>query len=934
MITAPSLVIHKALRCPILVFLIGAGLGAPMALAEAADDPAAAKRNVSFTLDEALQQLRLYPRDPFLQYVALQLARRANRADQVASEIANLRGNNEANQRTGRRDQVDLFSIFTGALAIQESLQLDTMRGGAQVRPVQTPVSRGNGGDGREDLAVALKAAELRRREIVDVATLTGPTIKSHPWEKMLGDKKPDVGPLSRDVPEDFFFAEFGSLTKMLDVLDSGELWSKHLFHQTTGEARSQQVSERLRRQLVVETNPLVRPFYDLVVEEVAITGSDLFFNEGSDLTLLFRLKQPAVFKARMDGFLQAAEKADAKVKRSTGKVSGVEYVHLESADRTVHVYSAYPEPNLHLRSNSLAALERVLAAVQGKEAEGRPVRRLGETSEFAYIRTLMPRGAKDEDGFLYLSDAFMRRMVGPELKLTERRRVLCYNHLRMIGHGSLMFRSEYGDLPDSMEALANSQCAPGVFGKDFLACPDGGTYALSADGVTGVCSHHGSTYDLVPCAEHPVAKVTGKEADEYNAFLAAYNQYWRTFFDPIGVRIKVSPEQYRLETIVLPLIDNTIYTTLAMALGGKPEPLDALPVPDRNIFTVNFRFNKEALAERAGAERRNFDWFGGLSGEALGRLGGERFVLQGIGNQFGLHIYDAPPTFDFNLPAFLGEALGSFNGRGMSNGDIVLPISFLIASLNAPVYVSIPVQDGAIVDQFLLGLDAHLAAQAREPSRSGWFEIRSDFYRMKTANVPVVRCASLGFGPVKFRIFWARIGSGLYIASKAFVLEDLAIAAAAPVSAPAAKGPMGHALFGIRARNWNQVLPDFRLGWAENNRRACLDNVGPLSSLSRLLPDQEKSLNVCRSADQLYGTHFFCPEGGHYERDGTGMACSVHGTALAPRQAAAPAQDQSLGKLLGGFAGLEATLTFLEDGLHAVVKIDRKSSEGMRRDP
>ena len=46
----------------------------------------------------------------------------------------------------------------------------------------------------------------------------------------------------------------------------------------------------------------------------------------------------------------------------------------------------------------------------------------------------------------------------------------------------------------------------------------------------------------------------------------------------------------------MLPLIDNSVYTGLAAALGGKPEPLDALPVPKANIFSVNFRLNKEAL--------------------------------------------------------------------------------------------------------------------------------------------------------------------------------------------------------------------------------------------------------------------------------------------------------------------------------------------------
>src|SRR5262249_23011747 len=158
-----------------------------------------------------------------------------------------------------------------------------------------------------------------------------------------------------------------------------------------------------------VETDPVLRPFYDLVVEEVAVTGNDLFFNEGSDVTLLFRFKQPAVFKARMDGFLQAVQKADAGVTRQTGKSKRVDYVHLSTPERTVHVCSAYPEANLHVRSNSLPALERVLAAIRGTTAEGERVRRLGESSEFAYIRTLMPRGAKEEDGFVYLSDPFIR---------------------------------------------------------------------------------------------------------------------------------------------------------------------------------------------------------------------------------------------------------------------------------------------------------------------------------------------------------------------------------------------------------------------------------------------------------------------------------------------------------------------------------------------
>ena len=38
-----------------------------------------------------------------------------------------------------------------------------------------------------------------------------------------------------------------------------------------------------------------------------------------------------------------------------------------------------------------------------------------------------------------------MRAMVEAAVYLTERRRVLVYNHLRMIGHAALLFRTEQG---------------------------------------------------------------------------------------------------------------------------------------------------------------------------------------------------------------------------------------------------------------------------------------------------------------------------------------------------------------------------------------------------------------------------------------------------------------------------------------------------------
>jgi hypothetical protein len=891
------------------------------------DDKRPTRAKFAWTCDEALKQLELYPRDAYLQYVAMQTARRENRTRAAGEQVerfvfADESPEDRRQRAANRRDSVDLFSIFTGALAVQESLQLDTMRGERR-RP-----------------------REPRLTEMIDVAKLSGPTIKSHPWKEMLGDKKPEIDPLAQYVPEDQYYVRFRSLSKMLELMDSGDLWAVHLGGQTSRDARTQLTGERLRGQLVIETNKVLRPLYDGVVEEVVITGSDLFFNEGTDVTLIFKAKQPDLLKARMDGFLAKAE-LRKDVKRSEGKMLGVDYVHLASPDRDVHVFSAYPAPDLHVRSNSKVGLRRFLEAFKGKTEDGKDVKRLADSLEFKYIRTLMPLGAKEEDGFVYLSDPFIRHLVGPALKLRERRRMIAYNHLRMIGHAALMFRTERGRAPKSLDELAETECLPGKFNQGDLVCPDGGKYSLAADGLSGVSSTHGHAHFLVPCCENPLTKVAGEEADEYKAFLDEYNSYWRTFFDPIAVRAQVTPKSYRLETIVLPLIDNSIYTGLAQALNGKPEPLDALPVPKRNIFSFAGRFNKEALLrEYAQSTRQARDDLARelhLTPQEARDFDLVRFLDKGLGNQVGLHMYDSVPTFDLDYANMLGLMFGTFNGGNRNVRSEEVWVSFIIASLTAPVYIAIPVQDAKIVDDFLNNLDKVTARLARRQENFGFgIRLSQDFYTAKLADGSTMRCHAFQIGPVKWRVFWARIGGGLYIASKPFILDDLVAAEKERKEGkvPTDGGAPAHGMVKLRPANWNEVLPEYRLAWAENNRRACLNNLGPLTSVARavlaehtdargevdLKPEELAELVLARAAE-VYAVRFYCPDGGKYVVDPkTGeVSSSLHGTVLAPRQGRAPAEGTPSAKAMGGLAGASASLTFLEDGLHAVLTIDRK---------
>jgi hypothetical protein len=310
--------------------------------------------------------------------------------------------------------------------------------------------------------------------------------------------------------------------------------------------------------------------------------------------------------------------------------------------------------------------------------------------------------------------------------------------------------------------------------------------------------------------------------------------------------------------------------------------------------------------------------------------------VSRGLGDQVGLHVYDSAPAFDLDLMQSLNSFLGVGNVNGMSLNNADFRIGYLLASFNAPVYLSFPVRDAKVVDRALAAFEKALTERARKAPKGGWFALTEDFFKSELKPGVPMWSYTFRLEIVKWRLHWARIGKGLYVASKPDILKDLVEAEGKDEGKPE-PDTTANALVRLRARNWNQVLADYRLGWAENNRQACLRNLGPLASAGRAVmaaaenrpPREGDALNeeMRRLADGMYGVHFFCPEGGRYvlAADGRSCSCSVHGTAGEQKQPLAASNATGPGKMLQHFGGLTASLTFLEDGLHAVVIVERQ---------
>ena len=91
--------------------------------------------------------------------------------------------------------------------------------------------------------------------------------------------------------------------------------------------------------------------------------------------------------------------------------------------------------------------------------------------------------------------------------------------------------------------------------------------------------------------------------------------------------------------------------------------------------------------------------------------------------------------------------------------GSEAMWIGMAIASLTSPVYVDVAVEDAAVVDAFLTKRDEGAAIEARTHTDFGWFAFKKDFYSVQISDTKA-RSFVLSLGPIKWRFFYARIGS------------------------------------------------------------------------------------------------------------------------------------------------------------------------------
>lgn len=772
----------------------------------------------------------------------------------------------------GRGEELrDLYDLTTGGSAIAESLAMRRLLG-----------------TGDRD----------RGDRTIDVSRVQGIDIAEHPWVKMMAGKKPSPEPLAKLVPHDNFYLHFKSVRKFIEFGELLDQWGTDLVRAYELTSRDLQLRQRYEKQLCLRSTALGKALGPALIRSLAVTGSDGYVREGTDLTVIFHVVNTKAFLAAVEGFLQEARKEfGAELKESKAEHGGVPVESFVTPLREVSLHRAVID-NYVVYSNSPVALRRVIDTHQGKR------KALADSLDFQYMRTVFRLEDEKEDGFAFLSDAFIRTLVGPASKIKEKRRLEALASLSLVTNGALFTAWETGKLPADHPALL----AAAALKPADVDTPEDKGVIWDAKRQAAVSDVFNTNHFVTPLIELPIDRITKREEADYNRFRLEYLGLWRRYFDPVGVRLGLNGQRVCVETYILPLIQNSEYNQLRRFTGNGTAPLDVVARPPTALVQFLVHLSPETRGDLRNAIWRLDkdpvgDWFFiRAEDSSLYAKLGELWLRQQLNPQDQQDFHAAAGRLICQLPITAGVRIGderAFN-------DILDQLRALAAWLGATKEERLQDHKGVAVYRFAFTRESNIAQELKRGLPPGeefmlpalfhakvegaWYcSLREECLRRVIDEV----LDRKGKEPAKEKV---EVNSSLHVAP---VAADLA--------AP--------------------FLRSY-LEW-ESHRRA-LSNGPAWHVLYRAGLITGDMSDRAREAAALRYLGFVpvSPDGAAYtyEAKTDEVVNRRHGTLRQPKLHPGVEESSSLGQLLAQLRTVRADLRFREDGVHTTVTIERKA--------
>lgn len=806
------------------------------------------------------RMLRYYPDETFFQYCLLQSqARYGVNPPPIPRQM-----------RSREETETDLYEVFTGSLAIQQSLQRATLSGRQSVGDYNVPI-----GD------------------------LRPPRLKSLDYEQLLKDKRekqvePAVHEITQLIPEDQYLLHFNSLSALDQAIELGSQWGDGLLRLFTIQAQDNRVKERFESQLVIDHDALEDLFTKGVATELALTGSDPTILEGTDMSIILKVTDREKFLKAAQHWIESARRINPEIVVRQFNYRGHQVQAHYTNDRNVSSFLVHHDDYV-VYSNSHRAIRRIIDAA----TEVQP--NLYDALDYRYLTTVLSPSNEENSGFFYASEAFIKKMVGPAAKISQKRRMQCFNNLIMQNNASLFFRLENGRSPNSLSELADGN----YIDTQKIICPHGGAYAFDSEHDTCTCSLHNRLKYLTPNAELSVQFVSKQEADEYNRYKKRYEDFWQKVFDPIAMRITIG-STVKIENCVLPMANSGLYEELRGQVDQNPQPISTARIAPSAIVSYVMVPGRENTAE------------------FLRMIPGVPEVVEDdptltdlswLGDRVSIHVCDGDSILEID-PTRLRPLDIPMIGR--TSTDVQSRVAAVFMMANLPVYVTVDVENREKADRMLNQFAERIFLQQGELAG---FETKLDAYQLPNYKDQEIFVLNVSLYALSLRVHVALVEDQLVLATKPEVLYEVIDASSNARDENAAKA---HMLIRLNHRALDRMSDDVELYWAEKSRVSCHRNVISIYNFHNLYGAPMDSIPALSEAK--YGVRYFCPDQGVYsfDKELNQVVCSVHGNREHSHQHSRLDQDSSFSKFVASLDTITASLVFEEDALLTTIEIDR----------
>jgi hypothetical protein len=462
--------------------------------------------------------------------------------------------------------------------------------------------------------------------ELVSVASIKGPAAPSHDWKSMLKDSQRQLPEIYKVLPADCAFVHFPSYKSFRTAFDYLDDWASSFGTAFGGDFGNSDfgLEQKIKNQLLLKTDILTRLFADMALSDIVFLCEDPFVFEGSAFAVILKIENETLLKQKLA--MTAAEfcKDNPQIKKKTLEISGRKVQAFVSPKNKFSSYQLRAN-GFQIVCNSSVLMQKIINVLGHKEQA------MTDNHDLHYFyEHIESNFVKEGRIFTFLSDAFIRKLIGPAYKIASKRRLECLRNI----------------LLQNYELLINGKLNPEI------ECPEGGEYKFVKGQVT--CSRHNKFGFLKPLSENLPAKVKKGEAESYGRFVKEYNQYFSQFFDPIGLVFVTEPD-FKARILIMPLVEKGVYSELQQNV--KTEAMRPGPGLKNGIVKLGANLKVEKMLPLA--------W--NRSPQGRRKAGLIRRCFTGC---IWIHMADHPLLLHFDSNLLARGILGSLGGRARPGFD------------------------------------------------------------------------------------------------------------------------------------------------------------------------------------------------------------------------------------------------------------------------